>query len=193
MESDKTTVWKAIESDVWMIQILRAVRSLALPDGWVAGGFIRNKIWDMLHGYEERTPLGDVDVVYFDLANTSPSIDPWFEEQLASLLPGVAWSVKNQARMHSRSGDAPYTSVKDALSASMDTASAVAARLTGNDDLELLAPYGFADLIGLIVRPTPHSAKRLERYRDKIQSKDWLGRWPKLEVRLAAEGTQMIP
>jgi hypothetical protein len=55
-----------IEADAWMMNLLRVVKNLKLPDWWICAGFVRSKIWDTLHNYEARTPLADIDVIYFD-------------------------------------------------------------------------------------------------------------------------------
>lgn len=39
------------------------MKSLALPDWWIGAGFVRSKVWDMLHKYTKRTPLGIDDLV----------------------------------------------------------------------------------------------------------------------------------
>jgi uncharacterized protein len=92
-----------------MMRVLRSVEELALPDCWIGAGFIRNAIWDALHG---RTPhcalLNDVDVVFFDRANASTAFDAVIEDRLAARSPNLPWSVKNQARMHLRNGEEPY-------------------------------------------------------------------------------------
>lgn len=41
-----------IQNDQEMLRILKIVQSLNLPDWWICAGFIRNKIWDVLHGYQ---------------------------------------------------------------------------------------------------------------------------------------------
>src|SRR6185312_4192753 len=33
-----------------MMRLLRSVEELGLPDCWIGAGFIRNTIWDALHG-----------------------------------------------------------------------------------------------------------------------------------------------
>ena len=60
-----------ISKDKWMMDILRSVRDLNLPDCWIGAGFVRNKAWDFLHEYSQRTPLSDIDVVFLDRTNTS--------------------------------------------------------------------------------------------------------------------------
>ena len=49
-----------------MMDVLRVVRQHQLPDSWVGAGFVRRKVWDNLHGFEEPTPLNDIDVLFFN-------------------------------------------------------------------------------------------------------------------------------
>jgi len=62
---------QGISEDEWMMETLRIVERLALPDWYVGAGFVRNKIWDVLHDYAKRTPLDDIDVIYFDPSDIS--------------------------------------------------------------------------------------------------------------------------
>lgn len=57
---------RTVAEDRWMMDILAAARTLELPDCWVCAGFVRSKVWDVQHGFTGRTPLGDVDVIYYD-------------------------------------------------------------------------------------------------------------------------------
>lgn len=97
-------VRELISGDAERMRLLTAVASLALPDCYVAAGFVRNLVWDHLHGCE-RTPLNDVDVVFFDRANTSDDFPNRIQEMLSLLEPSVRWEVKNQAVMHIRNND----------------------------------------------------------------------------------------
>jgi hypothetical protein len=166
-----------------MIRVLEAVSSLGLPDGWIGAGFLRNAIWDQLHGYVEPTPLDDIDVIYHDPDNSDPAIDKNFEARLMEILPGEPWSVKNQARMHLKNGDPPYHSTAEALCHWLETPTAVAVRLNVEGNISLLAPFGAGDLLGLVVRPTPHARKhRLAAYRNRMELKNWPSIWPRVRV-----------
>ena len=99
--------------DADRMRALRAVQSLNLPDCWIGAGFVRDAVWDRLHGYAVCPPKGDIDVVWFDRQQTG--IDNDLENALAALDPDFTWSVKNQARMHLHNGDAPYQAVSDAM------------------------------------------------------------------------------
>jgi hypothetical protein len=171
-----------IAADPWMMDALRAVRALALPDWWIGAGFVRGKVWDALHGRAERTPLADVDVIYFDPADLRESTEDALQARLRTAMPGVTWSATNQARMHGFHGDAPYRDSVDALSRWTETATCVAVRLRDDGTLELAAPFGIDDLVGLVVRPTASGHARIDVFRERVREKRWLEKWPRLRV-----------
>ncbi len=141
-------VIELIQDDPRMMHILGAVESLGLPDWCVCAGFVRSKVWDFLHGFPE-TRLPDVDVVYFDPDNTDESIEKQHERSLRQLNSSVPWSVKNQARMHTKNGHGPYTSTADGLANFPEVCTAIGVYLNSNGDLVLVAPYGIDDLVQL--------------------------------------------
>lgn len=102
-----------LRADPYRMQALSIARELQLNQWCLAAGFVRNLVWDKLHGYPSSTPLNDIDLVYFDEQDASEQHDLQLEEQLnrttSALHPSFPWSVKNQARMHLRSGRWPYT------------------------------------------------------------------------------------
>ena len=183
--SSERDILALVAADAWMMAALGAVAGLGLPDCWIGAGFLRGAVWDRLHEYVQRTPLDDIDVVTFDPRAPDPAAEAALERRLGELLPGLPWSVKNQARMHLRNGDAPYGSSADALAHWLETPTAVALRLNQAGGLELLAPLGTGDLLGLVVRPTPHARAhkhRLAAYRARLEKKNWPAKWPKLRV-----------
>src|SRR5262245_7334127 len=104
-----------IRSDAWMMDVLCAARDLDLPDWMIGAGFVRNKVWDHLHGYSTRIPLTDVDLIYFDAAGT-PEQETAATERLRKRMPDVPWSITNQATFHIGKDMRPYGSCQDALS-----------------------------------------------------------------------------
>jgi hypothetical protein len=172
-----------IATEPWRVQVLRAVARLGLPDCWVCAGFLRSPVWDRLHGYATPSPLADIDVIYHDPGGLDPARDAAFEQRLQEFLPGCPWEVSNQARMHIGNGDTPYRSSAEALRHWLETPTAVGLRMTSDGTLDLLAPFGLEDLFAMVVRPTPHAAaRRMAAFRRRVQEKDWLGRWPKVQV-----------
>ena len=172
---------------------LAALRQQDLPDAWIGAGFLRNLVWDKLHGYATATPLADVDVIYFDPADREGRQEAWLETRLAQQLRRaglqVTWQVRNQARMHKRNGDRPYRDSADALTHWLETPTAVAARLSPEgDQVEILAPLGLTDLLSLTLRPTPHAQAdpaRLARFHQRVATKRWLACWPRVTLRLS--------
>ncbi len=170
-----------IESDDWMMDILRTVSDLNLPDWWIGAGFVRSKVWDHLHGIQKRTPLPDIDVIYFDPENISEEKEKELEKILTSKSDAIKWSVKNQARMHSIHGHMPYKSSSQALSHWSETATCIGVRLIKNK-LIFTAPWETEDLFNLILRPTKDYDTDRSLFNKRIREKNWLKIWPKLKI-----------
>lgn len=161
-------------------RLLGLVETLALPDCWIGAGFVSNAVWDHLHNRSCSPPGGDVDVIWYDRQRCSADEDRAIETHLQVSSPAVAWSVKNQARMHRRNGDRPYLSATDAMHYWPETATAVAARRVGQS-VEIAAPFGLDDLLGLVLRPTPRfRAEKQHIYEERIEAKEWVHTWPGL-------------
>ena len=166
----------------------RMMRCLAVlaahgPTGaWIGAGFVRNAVWDHLSGKDtEATPVADLDVVFHDPAITTAEQDARIEAALSVAAPDLPWSVRNQARMHERNGHRPYRDVTDALTHWPETATAIAARF-GPQGVEILAPFGVADVLEMIIRPTPAFRTKPEIPLARLEAKGWLTRWPRLRL-----------
>ncbi|MGO4547884.1 nucleotidyltransferase family protein [Paenibacillus sp. 2TAB23] len=176
---------RLIRADEWMMDILRASQSLNLPDWWVCAGFVRSKIWDTLHGFSERTPLSDVDFIYYDASNIDKAAEKQLEIQLKRMLPYVPWSVKNQARMHLINHIPPYLSSVDAISKFPETATALGLKLDDQDHIVLTAPHGIDDVLQMIIKPTPFFSAckdRLAIYEKRIIQKKLKDKWNRVTI-----------
>lgn len=184
MVMDEQAIINLITEDRWMMHVLRLVRSLALPDWCVCAGFTRSKVWDHLHGFHSPTPLSDVDVVYFNSTDIKKETEKTYEKILQDLDSSIPWSVKNQARMHTKNAQEPYVSTADGLAHFPEVCTAVGTYLDDDDHLHLVAPYGCKDLVNLIVRPTPFftSADKKEVYEKRMASKRWQETWNRLRI-----------
>jgi len=173
---------EAIASE-WQRDVLRAVAELRLPDCWVAAGFVRNAVWDLLHDYAQPTPLADIDVLFFLNAPDDAYSEQAYETQLARALPQHNWQVRNQARMHHVSGFAPFRSSAHAMCHWVETPTAAGVALDRLGKLQINAPLGVADLMGLRIQPGPmFRGGRLGIYRQRVRAKGWADTWPKLRV-----------
>ncbi|HKC04871.1 MAG TPA: nucleotidyltransferase family protein [Patescibacteria group bacterium] len=179
-----------IREDEWMMEILKTTKKLDLPGWWIGAGFIRSKVWDHLHGFKQRTPISDIDVIYFDKGDftdieasaetTDKEIK--YENLLKEIMPGVNWSVTNQARMHLFHNHPPYKSASEGLSHWIETATCIGIKIDENNKLILTAPHGIRDLVNLVLRPTPNTGESIERFDERVASKKWLTKWPKLKI-----------
>ncbi|QLK62088.1 nitrate reductase [Enterobacteriaceae bacterium Kacie_13] len=163
------------------LRALMEVQKLGLNDGWLAAGFVRNLVWDRLHGYSRATPLNDIDVVYFNPEECSAQADARIEQRLQAAAPDLPWSVKNQARMHERHGHAPYASSAQAISYWVEVETAIGARINADGQIELNAPLGLESLFHFTITPNPRHAIPAV-FAERVSSKGWLALWPKLEV-----------
>ncbi|NMO78332.1 nucleotidyltransferase family protein [Niallia alba] len=185
MLQSEESILHIIKKDKIMMEIIKATSTLNLPDWWICAGFVRSKIWDFLHGFNERTSIPDVDVIYFDPTRIDEKYEKELEKKLFYLMPAIPWSVKNQARMHIVNNLPPYRSSEDAISKFPETATALGVMLDNDNNLVLTAPCGIDDVINLVLKPTPYFTETNERvaiYEARIGNKNWQSIWNKLKV-----------
>ena len=164
-----------------LMDMLDAVERLGLPDCWIAAGVVRSVVWDTLHGRPVATDWADVDVLFFDAADVSKDREAALEVELARLLPGIPWEVRNQARMHRKTGLPPYRDTEDGLRNFAETPTAVAVRIR-QDEIDILAPHGLADLFAMVARPVFDDVTMIGFYRDRMAAKNWPTRWPGVRI-----------
>ncbi|MDH5396675.1 MAG: nucleotidyltransferase family protein [Cyclobacteriaceae bacterium] len=178
-KDEATVVLSVIAADEWVMDKLRVVHSLGYKNCWLGAGIIRNSLWDHLHGYEQKNPLNDIDVILIEDGFTEEK-EKACEKVLTIKRPEVKWSVKDQLLMAKRFQHKPYKDCSEALSHWVETATAVAVRLNRHEKPEIIAPYGLSDLLGLILRPT--SAAMRPVMEKRLVEKGWIKQYPKLKV-----------
>ncbi|MFC5602262.1 nucleotidyltransferase family protein [Sporosarcina koreensis] len=184
MIHNEEDVIRLVSEDEWMMDILRRTQSLNLPDWWVCAGFVRSKIWDVLHEFDERTPLPDIDVIYFDPSNVDEETEKNYENLLKMSQPTIPWSVKNQARMHAVNNDRPYLSSTEAIAKFPETATALGVKLEYGK-VVLTAAHGIEDVVNFHIKPTPYFSETVERmkyYHQRVSKKNWKSIWNKVEL-----------
>ena len=169
-----------IRSDKDRMRALHLASTLQLNDWCIAAGFVRNLVWDKLHKKENPTPLNDFDLIYYDSCNIDSAQDKELEMQL-KVDSSQPWSVKNQARMHIRNKDKPYTSTLDAMSYWVEIETAVGVKLSETDKIEIVAPFGISNLFGNTITINEKRRKPGDFYK-RIKMKNWLSQWPNLKV-----------
>ncbi len=170
-----------LRSEPLLMAMLEAVEATGLPDAWISAGAIRSTVWDVLHGRAVATDWADVDVLFFDVADVSRERESAAEAELRRLCSGPNWEVRNQARMHIKTGNSPYRDSEDGLRHFAETPTAVGVRLRGGL-IDICAPHGLDDLFACRVRPTDAGEPNMGFYRQRMAAKNWPARWPKVEV-----------
>ena len=190
---DKAT--QMIQSDRWMMDCLSAAADLQLKDWYIGAGFFRNKIWDVLHGYDTRTPLNDVDVVYFDKSHdyensdkdSDKAADLALEQKLLAVMPGINWSVINLAYIHLRYDQQQFKDSEHAISYWPELPTCIGVRLEPNKELNeqtlsFTAPWGIENNFSLEVKPNLNVSLPPEVYAKRIADKQWGRLWPQLRI-----------
>lgn len=162
------------------MEALELANSLKLNDWCLAAGFVRNLVWDKLHGYEVPTPLNDIDLIYFDKDNIDPETDKYYERKLKEIAV-LPWSVKNQARMHKKNEDNPYSSSADAMSYWVEIQAAIGANISKDGEVSLVAPFGLEAFFNNSITINQKRLKEAE-FERRIAEKGWLDLWPNLKV-----------
>jgi uncharacterized protein len=164
--------------------VLAAAAEMDLPDWYLAAGGVSQTVWNVRHGLGAAEGIKDYDVVYFDPTADRAAED--VERGLSSRLSGfnVELDVNNEAFVHLWYGERfgrsieQYRSTGHAISTWPTTASSVGVR-PGADGLVVCAPYGLADLLGMVARPNKSIVTR-DVYEEKTRR--WAKRWPRLTV-----------
>jgi hypothetical protein len=171
----------------WLTTALTAARDVDAPDWLIGAGAIRTAVWDHLHGYQTRTALADIDLVFFDPDDLSREREDTVRGHLEKRLPAEVWDAKNQAAVHlwypKRFGYPiePLTSTAAAVATWPETATSVGVRLGQDEDLVIVAPLGLDDLLGLVCRRNPARVSIAE-YQRRVDEKRIRQRWPRVTI-----------
>ena len=176
-----------IRQQDWLMEALRDVRSLELPDWYIAAGAVRNTVWNYLHSFPTTFNQNDVDVIYFDQSDMNGEREGISEKSLKEKNPKLKWEVVNQARVHlfnnrPNIGHPPVKSSGKSIAYWSETPTCVGIRLEASDAITICAPYGLNDLMDLIVKPIPKPYQNLVLYQQRVKSKNWAECWPNLKI-----------
>ena len=159
---DLKRLQQILESSV-IASVLPAIAQLDLPDWWLAGGAVRNTVWQAIFGEDCQLVINDFDIAFFDLAGVGEaSLEENRTQELVAKatlseqFPHYKFDVKNQASFARwRAGRRPYHSTEDGVADWLHTATAVGVRLDQQGQWQFFTPYGLKDLLQGVVCPTP--------------------------------------
>ncbi|WP_083468202.1 nucleotidyltransferase family protein [Methylobacterium tarhaniae] len=169
------------------MRLLVAARGLALPQWRLVAGCLYQTVWNALTGRPRGHGIRDYDLIYFDDTDLSWEAEDAVVRRAAPVLSSCIGPVeiRNQARVHlwfeARFGSPypPLPGADAALGRYAAVVHAVGVRLEPDDSLDIAAPFGLADLFGLVLRPNLAIANRAT-YDAKAERMRAL--WPELTV-----------
>jgi uncharacterized protein len=150
-----------VAAEPMLMDVLRRLRLLALPDSWLVSGAIYNTVWNVLTGRPPLTGIKDVDIFYWDDADLSYEAEDAVIRRGDTAFAGLPLPVqiRNQARVHlwyeAHFGQPypPLRSSREAVDRFASVTHAVAVRLDAADSLDVYAPYGLDDLFAFRIAP----------------------------------------
>ena len=154
-----------------LLKVLQTLKDLKLPFEYYVGAGC----------------IADIDIVYYDVSDTSEASESKLKEKIENKLPDITFDfdVKNQARVHlwyeQKFGFPiePYPSLEAAIDSWPTTANALGIRIEQNNTYTIYAPYALDDLFSMIIRPNKSLITK-EIFEKKAYK--WKERWPKLEI-----------
>lgn len=147
-------------ADPDLIDLLRVVRGIDLPQWRVVAGCLYQTVWNVLTGRTRGTGIKDYDLIYFD-ADLSWAAEDAVIRRVVGVTRGCVGpvEVRNQARVHlwfeARFGCPypPLSCADEALQRYASVVHAVGVRLEDDDRLDVAAPFGLDDIFAMVIRP----------------------------------------
>ncbi|MFN4288755.1 MAG: nucleotidyltransferase family protein [Brevundimonas sp.] len=177
-----------VRGDAALMQVLRTLHVLDLPDWCVFSGAVYQCVWNGVSGRAPGYGIRDYDVGYFDASDIGWDAEDRVIRRVASAFDEPlksAVEVRNQARVHLWFEDhfgepyAPLSSTGEALSRFVAPAFAVGVRLGPNDGISVTAPFGLQDVFAMRLRPNP-TRPRARGWQKAVDSAR--ARWPEVIV-----------
>lgn len=177
----------ALECNTTLLEVLHRAADMNLPGWYLAAGAVTQTVWNMLTNKPPEHGIDDYDLVYFDDSDLS-----WEAEdreirkgaQVFADLPARV-EIRNQARVHLWYAEKfgipgiQHKSTEGAIQTWLSGTALIGMRLLPGGNWKVFVPWGFADILNLVVRPNPMSGNK-ELY-DKKAAR-WQGLWPELTI-----------
>lgn len=177
----------ALERNTTLVEVLRRAATMNLPDWYLAAGSLTQSVWNYVTDQNPENGIDDYDLVYCDNSDLSWEAEDAVIQRGAKLFEGLPTRVeiRNQARVHlwyTKKFGIPcpqHTSTEGAILTWLSGTALFGVRLLPDNEWKVFAPWGFADILSLTVRPNPVSGNRAV-YEQKAAR--WKGIWPGLRI-----------
>ena len=166
--------------------ILERTPELGLRDWWLVSGSIFQTVWNLKSGRSLDKGIKDYDLFYFseDLsAEAEEGVIAAAAELFIDLKANI--EVRNQARVHLWYPEEiglpypPLTTAAEGILRFPCSPQAIGLKRSGEEFLDVYAPFGLGDVWDMIVRPN-RSMPLMAVYDQKCAR--WQGEWPQIQV-----------
>ena len=167
--------------------VLDRAPALGVGDWWLTAGLLFQTVWNACTGRPAGTGIRDADLFYFD-PDTSWDAEDVVIRRGAELFAGlpVPVEIRNEARVHLWYADRfaapappPFRSAAEPIHGFAAVCCCYGVRVEADGRPWVHAPYGYADLFELIVRPNRRQAPR---HVYEAKAARWRSVWPELTV-----------
>jgi uncharacterized protein len=171
-----------------VMQVLRRLRDLDLPDWRLSSGAVYQTVWNALTERDPNHGIKDFDTLYFDPDTSWDAEDAVIRRVASALEPPLREmvEVRNQGRVHlwfEQKFAEPYTPLgctDESLERYVAPAFAVGVRLERDDRLSVAAPFGLGDTFAMVLRPNPNRVINPAGLDKVVRS--LTARWPEIRV-----------
>lgn len=172
-------------------KILERFPSLGLQDWWLAGGCLFQTVWNLRSGRPAGQGIKDYDIVYYSEDVSWEAEDQVIKDTTRLFEDlGVDVQIRNQARVplwYPEKFGVAYPDVANSSEGIMRfavRAAVIGLKRTGDDFLDMFAPFGLDDVWNLILTPN-RTLKISKTYNEKAAR--WVQEWPQLTVHAWAD------
>jgi hypothetical protein len=176
-----------VSADPVVRAALVAAHDTALPDWLIVSGVLYNSVWNALTGRPPGYGTKDIDLFYFDSTDLSYDAEDVVISRSAPRFAGLPLPVeiRNQARVHlwypqKYGSPCPqYSNAAHSVAYFASKTHAVGVRLSADASLELVAPFGVADIFAFRITPNHALDNRVTHERKGARAK---AMWPQIIV-----------
>jgi hypothetical protein len=187
LQEQQAALVSIIRSEDWLMDALRKARTLGVEDDWIVAGAIYNTVWNRLTGRPSLHGIKDIDLFYFDPSDLSYEAEDRIIRRGDTLFAGspVPVEIRNQARVHLWFGRhfgfeiEPIRDCRDSIGRFASIGYCIGVRLGDEDNIEVFAPYGLADLFSFRIRPNRFCDNRRTHEKKAARA---MSHWPELTV-----------
>jgi len=167
-------------------EIISRMPQLGLRDWWLVSGCLFQTVWNLRSGRPADKGIADYDVCYFSEDLSWEAEDQVIRDAVA-LFSDLAVNIqlRNQARVHlwypEKFGVAypPLTTAAEGILRFPSSSQAVGLKRTGNEFIDVYAPFGLGDVWDIVARPN-RALPLAHVYAEKTAR--WRMEWDKLVV-----------